>query len=300
MPRSGVIVGGVLWLIGVAALGVASGQETPQSPPAESDQPASTQPPPAERASLASVDSLTLLLEEVRRLGDEITALRSDLAQARLEASTAQQELEELRQFIADHAELGRDFQAYRGVRTEAQRGAQQRHFQDQQAQREQDRADRMARFREARAAREAQRAEDERLDTYRQRGFAPLGLETFLSRMAFTYRTTDTTRARFDYEPGLGNYLRYYPSFGVDYSIMTISGSVLNASEVPRNIGLAIAFFDELGNQVGHEIVQVNNARPNVPYPFTSTIEMALDRPFASSTQYVLYADDVMPSQRP
>ena len=42
----------------------------------------------------------------------------------------------------------------------------------------------------------------------------------------------------------------------------------------------------------MGGEIVQVNNARPDVPYPFTATLEMALDRPFSSSSTNVLYAD--------
>lgn len=74
----------------------------------------------------------------------------------------------------------------------------------------------------------------------------------------------------------------------------MTISGSVLNAAEEMRNIGIAVTFFDENGNQVGGEIIQINNARPDVPYPFTATIEMALNRPFDSSSTYVLYADPV------
>ena len=56
--------------------------------------------------------------------------------------------------------------------------------------------------------------------------------------------------------------------------------------------IGIAITFFDDNGNQVGSEIIHVNNARPDVPYPFTSTIDMALNRAFSSSSTYVLYAD--------
>ena len=74
----------------------------------------------------------------------------------------------------------------------------------------------------------------------------------------------------------------------------MTISGSVLNAGNAPRDIGIAITFFDENGNQVGSEIVQINNARPNVPYPFTSKVDMALNRAFSTSSTYVLYADPV------
>mgnify|MGYP001999636056 CR=1 FL=1 len=41
-----------------------------------------------------------------------------------------------------------------------------------------------------------------------------------------------------------------------------------------------------------GAEIVEIQNARPNVPYPFTKKIDMALNRPFASHSTYVLYAD--------
>ena len=74
----------------------------------------------------------------------------------------------------------------------------------------------------------------------------------------------------------------------------MTISGSILNAAEEVRNIGVAVAFFDENGTQVGGEIIQVNNARPDVPYPFTATIAMALNRAFTSASTYVLYADPV------
>ena len=81
-----------------------------------------------------------------------------------------------------------------------------------------------------------------------------------------------------------------------IDFSRLTISGSVLNASDEPRHVGVAITFFDEYGNQVGSEIVQINNARPDVPYPFTSKLEMALDRPFSSSSTYVLYADAIAP----
>ena len=51
-----------------------------------------------------------------------------------------------------------------------------------------------------------------------------------------------------------------------IDYSQMTISGSVLNAAPNVRDIGVAFTFFDEHGNQVGAEIVQLKNARPNVP----------------------------------
>ena len=93
--------------------------------------------------------------------------------------------------------------------------------------------------------------------------------------------------RNRFDLRP-LGR------TTEIDYSSMTISGSILNALSDVRNIGIAVTFFDENDNQVGGEIIQINNARPDVPYPFTSTVAMALDRPFSSSSTYVLYADAI------
>ena len=77
----------------------------------------------------------------------------------------------------------------------------------------------------------------------------------------------------------------------------MMVSGSVMSVSDQVRDIGIAVTFFDEAGTQVGSEIIQVNNARPEVPYPFTTTVAMALDRPFASTTTYVLYADPSDPS---
>ena len=49
-----------------------------------------------------------------------------------------------------------------------------------------------------------------------------------------------------------------------------------------------------QLGAQVGGEIVRINNARPDVPYPFTATLDMALNGPFDSSSTYVLYADPI------
>ena len=80
----------------------------------------------------------------------------------------------------------------------------------------------------------------------------------------------------------------------------MTISGTVVNGSGKLRNIGVAITFFDESGIQVGGEIIKINNARPDVPYPFTTTLRMALNRPYSSSSSYVLYADQVVDERPP
>jgi hypothetical protein len=248
----------------------------------------------AEAEADAPFDPVRMLLEEIDRLNEEILAMRRDLATARLEAADANRELNELRRFLQDNERLGDDFRQYREVLASAQDQSRQAQLQQMRQRYEQEKAERLARMQEARAQRLGQRAERDRLDSYRRRGFGPLGLDVFMSRSAYAYHSTDTTAARIDYAYGFGNYLRLYPGASVDFSRMTISGSILNAGEETRNIGVALAFFDEFGSQVGHEIIQVKNARPDVPYPFTSTIAMALDRPFSSSSQYVLYADPI------
>ncbi len=266
--------------------GSAMSQETPPapgSPPAESD--TSTQ--------RADRDPLEAVLDELDRLLDEATRLRRELATARLEAAQAHRELKELRQFIQDHHELGSDFQQYKGIREIADREARQRAAEASRERWEAEKAARRARYQAARAERAQGRTEAQRVERYADAGFTPLGLDVFVGRMAFFYPSEDKVPYRYDYKPGFGRYQRFYPPYSqIDYSTMTISGSVLNGSEEVRHIGIAITFFDESGNQVGGETVQVNNARPNVPYPFTATMDMALDRPFDSTTTYVLYAD--------
>jgi outer membrane murein-binding lipoprotein Lpp len=250
---------------------------------------------PAESADELPADSVQLLVNEVKRLMAEVSKLREELARARLEAAEANRELEEMRQFIHDHREYGDDFQQYQAIKAIAEREAQQRQAEIARQQREEERAARRARYEAAREQRQAEQAEKKRLDRYSEAGFASVGLDVFVGKTAFYYNTIETSPARIDYDPLLGLYYRPHgPQTKIDFSKMTISGSVLNAAEEVRNIGLAVTFFDENGNQVGGEIIQINNARPDVPYPFTSTIDMALNRPFDSSSTYVLYADPI------
>lgn len=232
------------------------------------------------------------LLDEINRQQVEIEVLRSELADAQLNASRAERDLAELQKFIEDYQQLGEAYQEYQGVRDITEREARAREVAEARERYEQIKAEKRERYQEAMAARKQRRAEQSRLDRYRQSGFSPLGLDVYASRFSYYYHTKDATRRRIDYQIGFGHYLRLYPAFDIDYSEMTVSGSVLNASSEVRNIGVAITFFNENGNQVGHEIIQVNNARPDVPYPFTSTIDMALNRVFDSSSTYVLYAD--------
>lgn len=284
-----------LLLIGLAVIcliltGYTSADDGPAKPPADREQ-----PPPPQPARTA----VQVLLDELDRLEAEMSQLRQALAQSQLEAESYRRRFEELEQFVLDHERFGQDFQQYKEVKAVAEREARMREVEEARRKREIERAERQARQAVARAEHERLKAEQDRLSRYRKMGFTSLGLDVYSGKMAYYYRTKDVSRNRIDYEPGMGNYLRLYPnSQEIDFSSMTISGSVLNSSDEVRNIGVAIAFFDDSGNQVGHEIVQVRNARPDVPYPFTSTIEMALNRPFESSSVYVLYADTAAPSE--
>jgi multidrug efflux pump subunit AcrA (membrane-fusion protein) len=246
-------------------------------------------------ASPASRSDVAILLDEIDRLNNEIAALHQALAEAQLQASAARQRADELQQFVDDHHEFGDDFQQYQEVKAIAEREARLRAAEENRQRRDAERLAQQARREALRQAQAQRDAERDRVRQYQNFKFSPLGLDVYNGRMAYHYRSRTNTESRFDYEPGFGRYQRFYPpTEEIDYTRMTISGSILNAADEVRNIGVAITFFDESGNQVGHEIVQLRNARPNVPYPFTSTIDMALNRPFNSSSLYVLYADPV------
>jgi hypothetical protein len=244
-------------------------------------------------------DPLDRLFEDIRALLEEVDELRVRLAEAELRAAEAEREAAELRQFIQDHDEYADAWEEYRGIRELRQQEVRQRILEERREQRERERAERQARMEAIQARRSKREAEQARLQQYERAGFAPLGLDIFGGRMAFFYGTKENSDVQVEYDSIIGLYFR--PGVNerkIDYSRMTISGSILNASDEVRNVGVAITFFDEHGNQVGSEIVQINNARPNVPYPFTSTLEMALNRPFNTSSTYVLYADPAVQTE--
>ncbi len=257
--------------------------------------------PSAERpAEVVEQNPIELLLGEIDRLFEELTQVRRELAQVKLASLQSKRELDELRQFMRDRREYGQDFERHQEVRAVAEKEARQRQAEANRQRREVEKAERRAGRQAARSQRAQQRAESQRVERYRKSGFSPLGLDVFAGKMAFYYESDDNNVPyRFDYQSGFGHYLRFYPRYSyypagtqLDYSEMTISGSVLNAADEVRHLGIAIAFFDENGNQVGGETIQINNARPDVPYPFTAKLDMALNRPFSSSSTYVLYAD--------
>lgn len=250
-------------------------------------------PPRKPGGATPDIAEIRWLLAEVDRVTDELTTTRHELAETELELRAAQRELAELRQFVADHELFGDDFAQYAYVKTAAEEDARRRAAEEARARYEDEKAQRLARRAEARAERAEANAEQDRLDRYARAGFGHVGSDVFTGRMAYRYGTSEGPSSYIDYDPYLGLYYRPIgPSTRIDYSTMTLSGSVINAAETTRHIGIAITFFDAEGSQVGAETVQIENARPDVPYPFTSTLDMALDRPFASVSQYVLYAD--------
>ena len=280
----------------IAGVGAMAQQSPPETPP-----PASA-PTPAEQEVTVQVtvpSTLTeALLLEIASMKLELDEARQQLARTRLDCDAAQRELAELRQFVADHQRFGNDFQQYQAVKEAALKDAKARESAAARERRAQEKAERDAERAANRSAVDARNAEANRMGRYKRMGFTALGLDVFTSKMAFYYNTKEEggTGALVDYDTIIGHYLQ--PGFPgqtvIDYSKMTISGSVLNASDTVRNIGVAITFFDESGNQVGHETIEIKNARPDVPYPFTSKIDMALNRAFDSSSTYVLYADAV------
>lgn len=286
-------------LLAASASTTTAQQTPPSSSPAAGGAPPAAGEPQEITIELPPPTNLTeALLLEIETLQMDLSQSRMELAQARLDLQAVTRELDELRQFVVDHDRFGDDFKAYKAVKETAEREARSQEMEKAKALRAADKAERDARSASARSQASARNAESERLSRYKRLGFTPLGLDVFGGKMAFFYntKTTGGTGPLINYDSLIGNYLQpgIPPQNEIDYSQMTISGSVLNASDVVRNIGVAITFFDDNGNQVGHETVQIENARPDVPYPFTSKIQMALNRAFTSSSTYVLYADAV------
>jgi multidrug efflux pump subunit AcrA (membrane-fusion protein) len=299
LTRAGLL----LWAL-PGLCGPALAQEDPGPPPPQEvaeDTAEPSQPEPEPAADTRSRDPLRILLAEIDRLHDVLDAKRMEMAEMQLEVLETRRELQELRQFIQDNEVLGRDFEQYRAVKAVAERDARRRQAEEARERRAIEKAERAAQMQAAKAERDRNQAEFNRLKRYREAGFSPLGFDVYLADISFNYSATDGgAPARIDWDFRMGHYVRLYPFAAgreVDFTAMTISGSVLNASAEVRNIGVAVAFFDENGSQVGGEIIQINNARPNVPYPFTSTVAMALNRAFTSASTYVVYADPVEPA---
>ena len=276
----------------------ATGQDgADQDPPVKSTEQESDDPAEVDtREKDPKTRLIEELLEELEGVRAELAAVRHELATLTLERDEAVRERDELRQFMRDNREFGDDFAQYQEIKEITRQAERRRAAEEARKRHEEERARRLAARQQAGQIDTVQQAEREKIERYQRAGFEPLGLDVYLGRTGFFYGVTEGEPAlRIEYEPIIGHFLEpAAPISRIDYTKMTISGTVLNASDETRNVGIAIAFFDRAGNQVGSETVQISNARPNVPYPFTSSIEMGLDGPFASSTSWVLYADPV------
>ncbi|MCA9295633.1 MAG: hypothetical protein KC983_03930 [Phycisphaerales bacterium] len=251
-----------------------------------------TSPTTVAQSTTGDRELIALLEERIAAMSAENNELRNQLAQTQLIADAATRELEQLRQFIVDHHEYGNDFEQYQFFKQQREDELRRVRQEEARTRRLEQKSERDAKRAAAKAERERELAEAERNKRYSAMGFGPIGLGVYTSRMAYAYETNDTERREVRYHPRIGWYEDTVTATEIDFSRMTISGSVLNSSDEVRNIGVAITFFDEFGNQVGHEMVQIRNARTDVPYPFTSVIDMALNREFDSVSTYVLYAD--------
>ncbi|MCH2135363.1 MAG: hypothetical protein MK101_02145 [Phycisphaerales bacterium] len=226
----------------------------------------------------------------------EVRAMRSRLADMEIQLAQLQAQLTEMQTFVLDHDRYGTDFSQYQQVREDARKEVRRREALERQARRELARQQQE----EARAKQEAQKqlaAPGKDLQsTLQKMNFGHLGQDVWRSRAAYHYAVVDRPGETITYRPSPFGGKRVVTEHQkeLDWSEMTISGSLLNAAKETRNIGIAVAFFDEYGNQVGAETIVVNNARPGVPYPFTQTLEMAANKPFASDTAWVLFADPI------
>jgi hypothetical protein len=210
-------------------------------------------------------------------------------------------ELDALRAFVSDHEQFGDDFASYQAViaetrkLTEAQIALKR---QQEQMERQRQREEARKKQEEAKAKRQRAKSTSKRLE---QLGFTSVGDDVYLSKSAYAYAMRNVPEQRVFYQPSPTGEVQQLTTVEnreeIDHSRMTISGSLLNAAMITRNIGVAFVFRDAHGNQIGQETVVIENARPEVPYPFTGELIMASDKPFASMTSWVLFADAAPPA---
>lgn len=305
MSVSMMIVAGFAMLLALTATARAQDEPAPTAArqtgaDAKAEPKAEEKPqPPAEIKVLTVEDMLRKQIEELRK---ENQTLREQLARAELDSAQAQRERDELQQYIDDHDQYGADFEKYQGMLEIAEREQRMQRAEEHREKLRQQEAERKERYEQAKAIRAAKQAEQDRLRRYERAGFYPVGKEVYVSAMAYQYKSEDVPDTSYRFAPLIrfdGSYFftRYWQidfDNKIDFTSMTFSGSVLNSADEPRNIGIAITFFDGNGNQVGGESIEIENARTDAPYPFTHTLDMALNRPFSSYRVIVLYSDPV------
>lgn len=238
----------------------------------------------------AAVQSTMRAIESRHRL----QSLESSMEALRLQ-------IEELRRFVEDHARYGDDFSSYRAVVEETKTLADAQialKRKTEKIERDRKREDARKKREDAASARKKAKSSSQRLEKL---GFAAIGQNVYLSKSAYVYASRTVPDQRVYYQPGPNGEMQQMTTTDsrgeMDYSKMTISGSLLNGAKITRNIGVAFVFRDEHGNQIGQETVVIENARADVPYPFTGELVMASTQPFSTMTSWVLFADTAPPA---
>lgn len=279
------LIGSALGLFSGAASALQSGRST-QAGGADATSPSTSQEVIAE---------LTRINEG---LGAQNRAWRADVARLKAELAAERRARQELQRFINDHDILGPAFEQYAIFKEKMNRAENARKAAEVKARRE-ERKRRLQQLREQRqTGRPTDQSADEdpsktRLEQARRAGFVRIGAIVLVSEMGTVYKTETEQEVR--YSPFLGTYYIDDDEI-IDFSKLTLSGSVIHVADGPTNIGIAIAFYNRDGGQIGETTVQIEAARPGVPYPFTSKIDMASDSPFYKYSAWVLYAEPVLP----
>lgn len=244
------------------------------------------------------------LLADLRALQDEVDALRKESARLRLERDEALRRADELETFIDDvdtYGDAWDQYAAYRDAREREARQAAMAEAREAQAERDEERRAAAAARRAAQRERDAERQQARDL---RRAGFESIGGDIYMARMGFAYHI----RTELEEIDGFRRYPFYtvfdrgwYRPYGrryfdvdaqLDYSRMTISGSVLNATDEARAITVGIRFFDDGGAQIGGTTVTLDRVPARTPIPFTQELSMAANVPFSASQVYVVSSE--------
>lgn len=275
LMSSMVVVAAAMLLTG-ANVRVAIGQERDQSVGEEATSP---------------IDELIGLYEKSVK---QIEALRKEVATLKLELSQAVRERDEMKQFIEDHDAYSSDFEKYAVFREQQFQNDAARKIAEAKAKRD----ERKRRYQEMLEQRRAQRAGKKgaandpliaRVKVLQQAGFTRIGEFVFVGQMGYVYKTE--SKKEYRYSPWLRDWYVGQDE-QIDYTNLTLSGSIVHSSDGLHDLSIAIAFYDSSGGQIGQTTVRVDGARPGVPYPFTSEVKMAANVPFDNYTAWILYAD--------
>jgi hypothetical protein len=232
----------------------------------------------------------------------EVRGLRHRVADLEVRVAKMMSQLEEMQTFVLDHDRYGTDFTQYQQVRYEAQREARRKAALERKARRDLEKQQKEAARKEQAGQKKIGTPGQDLQKTLQTMNFGHIGQDVWRSRAAYHYEVVNSPGETVTFRPSPFGKTRMVTEHQkeLNWASMTISGSLLNAAKDIRNIGIAVAFFDSHGNQIGAETIVVKNARPGVPYPFTQTLDMAANKPFASDTAWVLFSDPITPPTTP